>query len=53
MQVFGLDIGHIVELGTQLAQAGAIRAAEVAGDEVFEYTVGIAILIYEEVPTQG
>ena len=50
MNVMGLDIAHIVELGTQLAQAGAIRAAELSGDDVFEYVIGIAILIYEQDP---
>ena len=48
MEVFGLDIGQIVDLGTQVAQAGAIRAVELASDEVFDYTIGIAILIYEQ-----
>lgn len=50
MQLLGLDIAHIAELGTQLAQSGAIRAGEVISDELFEYAIGIAILIYEEMP---
>lgn len=50
MQVFGLDIMHIVELGTQVATTGAIRASEVIGDDIFEYIIGVAILVYEQDP---
>lgn len=46
MTILGLDIQHIVELGVQIAQAGAIRAGEVQGDDLFEYTVGIAAVVY-------
>ena len=46
MNIIGLDINHIVDLGTSVAQSGAIRAAEIAGDEVFEYIIGIAVVIY-------
>lgn len=52
MQLLGLDINLIVELGTRLAQSGTIRAAEVAADNVFEHAIGIAILIYEENPSR-
>ena len=47
MGIFGFDIGEIVDLGTQVATAGAIRAAEIVGDDIFEYVIGIAIIIYE------
>jgi hypothetical protein len=47
IDLFGIDINHIVELGTQVATIGAIRAAEVTGDDVFEYIIGVAIVIYE------
>lgn len=47
MQVLGIDITQIAELGTQIANAGAIRTLEHVGDEMFEYLVGVAVLIYE------
>lgn len=47
IDLLAIDINHIVELGTQVATSGAIRAAEVIGDDVFEYIIGIAIVIYE------
>lgn len=50
MNVFGIDIAHIVELGTQVATTRAIRAAEVAADDVFDFLVGVAVLIYEMDP---
>jgi hypothetical protein len=46
MNVLGLDIEHIVELGTAVAQSGAIRAAEMVADDVFEYVIGIAMVVY-------
>ena len=45
--VLGLDIAQIVDLGTQVATAGAIRAAEMTADEVFDYIIGMAIVVYE------
>lgn len=50
MNVFGIDINHIVDLGTQVATSGAIRMAEQVADDVFEYIIGVAILIYEVHP---
>lgn len=47
----GIDIDHIVELGTQVAQHGAIRTAELMADEFFDYVIGIAILVYAKNPT--
>ncbi|WP_447727683.1 hypothetical protein [Sphingomonas koreensis] len=45
-----LPIAEIASLGTQVATHGAIRAAEVAADEVFEMLIAIAILVYETYP---
>jgi hypothetical protein len=46
-----IDIGDIAELGTQVAMSGALRVAEVKGiDDLFDFIVGIAILIYEMAP---
>ncbi len=45
-----IDFGDIAELGTQVAMHGALRAAEVSVDDMFELIVGIAILIYELAP---
>lgn len=50
MDAFGIDIGHIVELGTQVAAHGALRLGEVLDDELWEYVIGIAIVIYEMDP---
>lgn len=50
MDVFGIDINHIAELSTQVAMTGAIRMGEIVGDEIFEYIVGIAIIVYEQHP---
>ena len=44
--MLGLDINAIVDLGTQVAQSGAIRATEIVGDEVFEYVIGVALVVY-------
>ena len=52
MNVFGIDITHIADLGTQIATSGSIRAAEVMADDVFEYIIGVAILIYEAYPDE-
>jgi hypothetical protein len=46
-----IDLSEIVELGTQVAVHGAVRAAEMASvDDLFELLVGIAVLIYEMAP---
>lgn len=50
MNVMGIDIGHIADLGTQVAQSGAIRAFEIVGDEVFEYLVAMAVLLQDTGP---
>lgn len=50
MHVFGLDIASIVELGTRVAQSGAMRAAEMVADDVFDYAIGIVLLVYEADP---
>lgn len=50
MAIFGIDIGDIVELGTQVAATGAIRLAEIVGDDVFDYVISIAIIVYESDP---
>lgn len=46
-----IDLSEIVELGTQVAAHGAVRAADMASvDDLFELLVGIAVLIYEMAP---
>lgn len=50
MDVLGIDISNIAELGTQVAMTGAIRMGEIVGDNIFEYIVGIAIIVYEQTP---
>jgi hypothetical protein len=47
IDLFTIDISQIVDLGTRVATAGAIRFGEVSGDDVFERIVGIAVVIYE------
>ena len=53
MDIMGIDINHIADLGTQVGLSGAVRALEVAGDEIFEYLIAIAILIQEQGPIGG
>jgi hypothetical protein len=51
MALIQIDLSEIAELGTQVAINGALRAGEVQGvDDLFEFLVGIAILIYEIAP---
>lgn len=50
MNILGLDIAQIAELGTLVATSGAFRVAESVADDVFEYTVGIVILVHETHP---
>lgn len=50
MHIFGLDIAGIVELGTHVAQSGAMRVVETAPDDVFDYIVGMVVLVYEMDP---
>ena len=45
--MLGLDISQIVDLGTQVATSGAIRALESTADEIFEYIIGMSIVVYE------
>lgn len=50
MDIFSVDINHIVELATQVGTSGTIRAGEVMADEIFEYIIAVAVLIYETNP---
>ncbi len=45
-----LSLNEIAMLGTQIATHGAIRAAEMVGDDIFEMMIAIAILVYETYP---
>jgi hypothetical protein len=45
-----LPITEIAALGTQVATHGAIRAAEMVGDDIFEMMISIAIIVYETYP---
>lgn len=47
---FRLDAGEIIDLGTQIASSGAIRPLEVDTDQLFEYVIAVAILIYDMYP---
>jgi hypothetical protein len=53
MHVFGLDIASIVELGTHVAQAGAMRADDTSGTDVFDSVIGVVLLVYEMDPGEG
>ncbi|MEP9401253.1 hypothetical protein [Sphingomonas sp. VNH70] len=46
----GIALHEIVELDTPVAIAGAIRTTEATGDQVFEYLIAIAMLVYEMTP---
>ena len=50
MEIFSIDINQIVDLGTQIGTSGSIRSLELVGDDVFDYIIGVAILIYEVHP---
>ncbi len=50
MGIVGMEISEIVDLGTQVASTGAIRAMEIVGDDVFQYVIAIAIIVYEMDP---
>lgn len=45
--MLGLDISQIIDLGTQVATSGAIRALESTADDIFEYIIGMSIVVYE------
>ncbi|MCP3731608.1 hypothetical protein M9978_14365 [Sphingomonas sp. MG17] len=45
-----LPLAQIATLGTEVATHGALRIAEIAGDDVFESMIAVAILIYENYP---
>lgn len=47
MDLIGLDIGQIVDLGTHVATTGAMRVADMVSDELFDLIISVAILIYE------
>lgn len=48
--MIALPLTEIATLGTQIATHGAIRAIEIAGDDIFEMMIAIAILVYETYP---
>lgn len=50
MDLFKLDIGEIVNLPTDIGINGAFTGAMAYSDQLFEYIVGIAVLIYEMYP---
>lgn len=50
MQLLGLDISHIVDLATQVATSGSIGSVDIYTDEIFEYIIGVAIVVYEMDP---
>lgn len=47
-----LPVTEIAALGTLIATHGAIRVAELAGDDIFETLIAIAVLVYETYPNQ-
>ncbi len=50
MPTVTIAMADIVDLGTQVATTGAIRMAEATSDQVFEYLIAVAMLVYEMVP---
>jgi len=50
MNVMGMDLNQIVDLTTQVATSGALRATEFVSDEIWGMIIGIAILVYETDP---
>ena len=43
-----IDIASIADLATRVATAGALRPMDIGGDDIFEYVIGIAIVIHEQ-----
>lgn len=52
MDIMGMDIGQIVDLGTNVAQAGSMRLVE-TNDVIFDYIIGIVFLVYALDPDLG
>jgi hypothetical protein len=50
MITMGMDIDQIVQLVTHVATTGAVRGLEMISDDLWEFTIGVAILIYEQNP---
>lgn len=50
MDILGIDIAQIVDLGTQVANCGAIRALEQVADGTYEYTVAIVVIAQNSPP---
>ena len=50
MDIMGIDITQIADLTTLVATAGALAVGELVTDEMFEYTVGLVVLIYAQNP---
>lgn len=42
--MIALPLAEIATLGTQVATHGALRVAEIAGDDVFEMIIAVVIL---------
>ncbi len=47
MDIFGMNISDVVDIGTQVATAGAIGTVGLYSDEIFELIISIAIIVYE------
>lgn len=47
MTPFKLDLSAIADLPAEIATAGALRVAEHVNDDIFEYVIAVATLIYE------
>jgi hypothetical protein len=50
MITMGIDIDQIVQLVTHVATTGAVRGFEMITDDLWEFSIGVAILIYEQNP---
>ena len=50
MNLIQMGASEIATLGTEVAMHGAVRAGEVAVDDVFELIVGIILLVIEAIP---
>jgi hypothetical protein len=45
-----LDIDQIVQLVTHVATTGTVRGLEMMVDDLWDFSIGVAILIYEQNP---
>lgn len=52
MARIGMDIDQIADLTTDAATTGSMALTEIGRDNVFDYIIGVAILVYRTNPNK-